>query len=107
MPAKLVAHGREQLVREVRLAARSEPLVERRREHMSRHALVDGGLDRPPPLTGIGHPSAELRQGGILDQGRGLQVEQPRCDDAAAPPKLRYVRQVEVVLIVDRKSTRL
>src|SRR5215208_698920 len=86
MPAKLIAHGREQLVGKIRLAARAEPLVERRRQDMRRHALVDRRLDRPAALAGIGHPAGELGQVRILDQRRGLQVEQPRGNDAAAPP---------------------
>ena len=100
MPAELVAHGREQLVGEIRLAARAEPLVERRGEHMGRHALVDGGLDRPAAFAGIGHPPAEFRQGGILEQGRRLEIEQPGRDHAAAAPELGDVRQIEIVLIV-------
>src|SRR5918993_1230114 len=60
MPAELVAHGREQLVGEIRLAARAEPLVERRRQDMRRHTLVDRRLDGPAALAGIGHPASEL-----------------------------------------------
>ena len=59
MAAELVAHGRQQLVGEVRLAARAEALVQRGGEDGRRHRLVDGRLDRPPPLAGIGHAALE------------------------------------------------
>jgi len=48
---ELVPHGREQLVLEIGLTARAEPLVQRRGEDRNGHRLVDGGLDRPPPLA--------------------------------------------------------
>src|SRR4029077_13679367 len=80
MPAELVAHGREQLVREIRLAPGAEPLVEGRRQHMGRHAFVDRGLDGPPAFAGVGHPAREFRQAGVLDQGRRREIEQPGSD---------------------------
>ena len=63
MPAELVAHRREQLVGEIRFAARAEPLVQRRGQHMGRHALIDRGLDGPAAFAGIGHPAREMRRG--------------------------------------------
>src|SRR5689334_4289329 len=48
--AELEPHRGEQLVREVGLAARVEPLVERRGEHVDRGALVDRGEQRPASL---------------------------------------------------------
>src|SRR5439155_8361594 len=36
-------------VGEIRLAARAETLVQRRRHDVRRHRVVDGGLDRPTP----------------------------------------------------------
>src|SRR5215472_16871992 len=47
MAAELVTHGREQFVGEVRFAARTETLVERRGQHVHRYAFIDAGLDRP------------------------------------------------------------
>src|SRR5262245_51388696 len=49
--AELEAHRREYLVGEVFLAARREPLVESGTEHRGRSPLIDGGRDRPTPLT--------------------------------------------------------
>src|SRR5258708_792299 len=71
MPAEFVAHGREHPVRKIRLAARAEPFIKGRRQHMGRDPFIDGGLDRPPALAGVGHAARELRQGGVLDQGGG------------------------------------
>ena len=51
--AELVAHRREQLVLEVRLAARAESLIERRGQNVRRHAFVDRRVDGPAPFTGI------------------------------------------------------
>ena len=41
VPAELVAHGREQLVREIGFAARAEALVQRGSQHRRRHRFVD------------------------------------------------------------------
>src|SRR5262249_7846949 len=51
MAAELIAHRREQLVGEIRLAAGAESLIERRAQNVSRRRLVDGGFDRPTPLA--------------------------------------------------------
>src|SRR5215468_9038637 len=68
MPAELVAHRREQLVSEVGLAARAETLVEGGRQDVSRHGLVDRGLDRPAPFSGVRHAPGELRQRRVPKQ---------------------------------------
>ena len=62
MAAELEAHGREELVLEVGLAARAEALVERRGEHGRGDGLVDGGLDRPAAFAGVGDAAGELRR---------------------------------------------
>src|SRR5262249_40921541 len=100
MATELVAHGREQLVPEVRLATRAEALVESRGEDRHRHCLVDGGPDRPPSLAGVRHPALEALERRVLDERRGRQVEEPGSDDASAAPHLSDVRQIEVVLVV-------
>src|SRR5215831_9048787 len=87
MSAELETHRREQLVLIIRLAARTEALIERGGEHRHRYGLVDGGLDCPASFTGVGHAACKLLQVGILHKCRGGQVEQPRCNDAAAAPQ--------------------
>src|SRR5262245_13355204 len=59
VPAKLVAHGGQQAILEIRSAPRGEALVERGRENGGRHGLVDGGLDRPPALARVRDPARE------------------------------------------------
>src|SRR2546430_637920 len=83
MSTELVPHGRKQLVLEIGLAARAEPLVERRGEDRNGHRLVDGGLDRPPPLARVGNAPFESGKPGILEQRGSGEVEKPRRDHAA------------------------
>src|SRR5206468_12792983 len=86
--AELIAHGREQLVGEVRLAARAEAFIVGGGEDGRRYRFVDGRPDRPPPLAGIGYAPLEALERGVLDERRRRQVEQPGGDDAPAPPHL-------------------
>ena len=62
MPAKTKAHRRKQFVLVIRLAARSEPFVERRGQHRHRHAFINRRLDRPAAFAGIGHAPGEFRK---------------------------------------------
>ncbi len=80
--AELAAHGREQLVGEVGLAARRESPVEGGREHRGRHALVDGRLDRPAASPCPTRPRAGQRR--VLQGAIAEMAEQPGGDDAAA-----------------------
>src|SRR5579864_978360 len=100
MAAELVAHGGKQLVREIRVAARAEALVERGRQHMGRDAFVDGGLDRPASLTGVGNVALKGSERGVARESIRRKVEQPRGDDAAAPPDLCYLGEIEIIAIV-------
>ena len=49
-------------------AARTESFVQRGRKHRRRHAFVDRGFDRPPPLTRIGNAPGKLGERGIFDE---------------------------------------
>ena len=60
--AELEAHGRKDLVGELRLAPGREALVERGRQHRCGHALVDRRLDGPATLPRVGDPAAEALQ---------------------------------------------
>ncbi|CAO5247632.1 hypothetical protein FAGKG844_420034 [Frankia sp. AgKG'84/4] len=104
--AELLAHRGEDLVREQAFPAGAEPLVERRRQHMGGHALLDRGQHRPAALTGVGDPAAELRQLGVGVQGGGGEVQQPGGDHAATAPDLGDRGGVEVVLVVLRVAER-
>src|SRR3954469_22264547 len=99
MPAKLEAHGRHQLVGEISLAARRETLIQRGAEHRHRHGFVDGSGNSPAALARIRYPPLEVLQLRAVEQRQGGQVEQPRSNDAAAPPDFSHVWQVELVLV--------
>src|SRR5262245_57510510 len=99
MPAELVTHRRQDLVREVRLTARAEALVQRGGEHGRRYRFVDRRLDSPAPFPRIRYASGELRERGVLDERGRREIEQPRRDHAAAPPYFGDVGKVDVVLI--------
>src|SRR5262249_27139602 len=96
---EFVAHGGKELVGEPRLAARTEAFVERGRKHGHRDGGVDRGFGRPASCAGVGDLAGKIRERGILGQRRGGKIEQPRRNDAAAPPYFRDVAQVEIVSI--------
>ena len=98
--AELITHRREQLVLEVRFAARAETCVQRGRQDRSGDRLVDRRHDRPASLAGVGHAAGELRQRRILQQRDRREVEQPGGDDAAAAPHFSHVPEVDVVLVM-------
>jgi hypothetical protein len=77
VPPESVTHCGEQFVLVIRFTARTESLVEGRREYRHRHAFIDGRLDRPSPLTGVRNPARESREAGILNQGSRRQIQQP------------------------------
>src|SRR6516225_6226894 len=89
VPAELVAHRRQHPVREVRLAARAEALIERRRQDMRRYRLVDRGLDRPAPFTRIRDAPCETRKDRVFGESARGQIQKPGGDHTAAPPELR------------------
>ncbi len=106
MSAELVAHGRQQLVGKVgqpRELKRSYSAVV---STGRRHAFVDAGLDGPAAFARVRNAAGKLRQLRIGQQRRGRQVQQPRSDNAAAPPNLGHVGQIEVVLIMFRIAQR-
>ncbi len=81
------------------LAARGEALEQRGGEHRGGNTGVDGRLDRPPALAGIGDPAGQSVERGVLLQGRGGQVEQPRGDDRSAAPQLGDLGGVDGELV--------
>src|SRR4249920_850630 len=42
----------------------------------------------------------EIAQIGTLQERVGSQIQQPRTNHAASTPKLCYIRQVEIILVV-------
>src|ERR1700679_1985661 len=60
MAAEPKAHGREQFFAEGVAHPRTEAGIERGRQHLGRHRLLDRRLDGPAALTGIGDVAGEL-----------------------------------------------
>ena len=89
---ELGSHRRQQFLGEDVLAARAEALEQRRAEHRGWRSLVDRRPHRPAPFARVGHVTGELRELAGPSQCRRGQVEQPRRDDAAAPPDLGNLR---------------
>src|SRR5262249_16325899 len=100
VPAELEAHRREELVLVIGLAARGEARVERGREDRRRNRLLDGALDGPAALARVGDAAGEVLQGRIGRERGRREIEEPGGDDAAAPPDLGDVAEVEVILVV-------
>src|SRR5262245_19430048 len=77
MSTEFITHSRQQLVAEIRLAARAETFVEGGRKYGRRHGLVDRRLDRPAPFAGVGDLASEVGEFGIFSQRGCSEVEQP------------------------------
>src|SRR5579862_5387455 len=96
VPPESLAHGGEDFLRKSVLGARAKARIERSGENIRRHRFLDRGLNGPAALAGILDEARIGGEGRILrKRGRG-EIEQPGGDHAAAPPHLRYVRNVEV-----------
>src|SRR3974377_947310 len=100
MSAKFITHRGEKLVGKFRFTAGTESLVECSGQYVRGLRLVDRGLDRPAPFAGIGDAAGKFRESGVVEQGDGREIQQPRGNDAAAAPDFRDIFQVKVVLIV-------
>src|SRR4051794_37819290 len=86
MPAETLAHGGEHLLREGVVLARAEAGVERGREHLRRHGLLDRGHNGPAALARILDMPRKAGEAAVLGERRGREVEKPGGDDAAAAP---------------------
>src|SRR2546430_7199676 len=100
MSPELIAQSREQFICEICLAARAKTLIQGGRQNVHGHGLVDGGLDRPAPLARVRNPPCELRESRIRGEGGRHEIQQPRRDHTAAPPHLRNVPELELILVV-------
>ena len=105
-PPNSRAHGREDLVGEVAVAARLEPLVERGGDDRGGDARVDGGLHRPATLARVRHPPGEVVEVGGAGERVGGQVDEPRPDHRAPSPQLGHLGHVDVVLVGPRVAQR-
>src|SRR4051794_5922614 len=95
MTTELLAHRGQQAVGELGVVAGLEAVEHCGRQHVDGHAGVHGGADRPPSLARVRDPTFETLERARLRQRVGRQVEEPRCDHAAAPPHLGDLGDVE------------
>ena len=61
---------------------------------MHRHGVVDGGLDRPPALSGVLGVAADLVEVGVVLQRGDEQVQQPGADHGALAPGVEHLGDV-------------
>ena len=106
MTAELIAHRREDLVGEIRLAARAEALEECRGEQRGRRAGLDRRKAGPAALARVRDPTAESFELRIRAQRRSGQIQEPGGDHAAATPDLGDLADVDAVLIMLRIGQR-
>src|SRR5688572_297997 len=102
MAAELRPQRRQHLFRERVVASRSEPRVQRRGEDVGGHRFFDGGGHCPASLARIVDAPFEALELRVLAERPGRQVQQPRADDAAAPPDFGDLGQVERVAMLLR-----
>src|SRR3954464_269879 len=99
MAAELVAQSSVHLRGERVLASRTEALVERRRDHRRRNALVDRVLDRPAAFTGVLDIRLEVLEVVALELERTRgKLAEPGTDYGALHPQVRDLRVVELEL---------
>src|SRR5262245_62050263 len=89
-------HRRPESVLKVGFAARTETFVERSGQYRRGYGFVDGRLDRPASLAGVRYAAGEVIERRVLRKRRCREVEEPRRDDAAAPPQLGNVREIQI-----------
>ena len=82
------------------LSAGTESLKQRGRQHRRGRGALDGGVGRPAAFAGVGYAARERPQVRVLCQRAGRQIEQPRADDAPAPPQLGDLWEGELYWIV-------
>src|SRR5690349_12692812 len=78
VPAELLPQRRQDLLGERRLLAGAEPGVERGRQHVRRHVLVDRGLDRPAAFAGVVDEAGVGFERAVLAERDLEEVQQPR-----------------------------
>src|SRR5260370_7656606 len=98
MTAKLITHRRQKLIREIVITARTESLIKRRSQHRSRNSLIDPGLDRPAPFTGVRNSPSNLRHLRILEQRTRSKFHHPTTNHPPTPPHLTPTPPLPLVL---------
>src|SRR2546421_818351 len=81
---------------------RTEPLKEGRTEDGYWNGFVNGDGDGPASFSRVRYSTMEIAQIGTLQERIGSEIQQPGTNHAASTPKLCYIRQVEIILVVFR-----
>src|SRR5215831_10184131 len=95
MPAEAGAHCRENLFGEGVVFPRAEAREQGRGQDFRGYRLVDCGIDGPAAFTGILDKARIVVERVVFSESSCGEVEQPGRDDAAAPPDLGNVGDVE------------
>ena len=106
MAAELGAQRGKQLFSEGVVAARAEARVERGRQHVGGDFLFDRRVNGPASFARVGDLSDKLCELRVAGKRQRREVEQPRADDAAAPPEFGDLRKLEVVPLIFRQRAR-
>src|SRR5829696_9959438 len=97
--AELVAERGEHLGAVGILLARTETSQQGERDDRSGDVMVDGLLDGPAPLAGVGHVAPDvLEVGTIRLECPSGELEEPRPHHRALHPQVRDAREVELVI---------
>src|SRR5438309_8480633 len=92
--AELEAHRGQNFGREFILAARVEPLEQRRGQYRCGCGGLDGRENGPTSFARVGNVAGEALERRLLEEGDGGQVKEPRGNDTAAAPDFRNVRKI-------------
>src|SRR6185369_2720228 len=77
VPTKLKPHRRQNLICEIRFAARTKPLKQRRTQDRHRYAFLDRSIDGPTSFTRVRNTSRETFQLRMLCKRDRRQIQQP------------------------------
>src|SRR5512140_185794 len=97
VPAEFVPQRGDEFRAERLLLAGAEPGEEGLAHRRDRHSLVDGFLDRPAALAGIGHVAPDVPEMRAPAQSGLGQLQEPGADNAPPVPEPGDGRRVETV----------
>ena len=103
MTTEFIAHGGENLVGKVRMAARTESCGQRRAENGSRDTFFDGCHNRPAALAGIRNTAFEKSDGSSI-----MAAVRSSSHDAMTLPRRHSsaISQIQIELVMFRMPQR-
>src|SRR5690349_4867091 len=96
MTAELVTHHGQQLVGISLPVARAQPFEQSERDNRSGRVLIDGFGHGPAALTRIRHFGANVFEIRVFGKSFRREIEKPRTNDAAVPPDVRDLMNIEM-----------